>query len=78
MRDNVTIKALISYIRTGADVAMREFANTSPLDSNAIGLIMVRVRAYTELKDMLEMILTRGKLAENELRSEDMDFESNG
>lgn len=74
MRDNPTIKALIAFLRSDAELAMAELAETSPLDSNAVGLISSRVRAYTGVKRMIETILTRGKIAEAEIRQQDSQF----
>lgn len=75
MRDNTTIKALIAAIRADADAAMLELADTSPVDAKAIAALLVRVKAYTSLKRMIEMILTRGKIAEGEIRMEDQRFD---
>lgn len=74
MRDNATIKALLAAIRADADLAMAELAETSPYDKRAVGLIASRVGAYTRVKRYLEVILTRGKLAEAEIRAQDTQF----
>lgn len=76
MRDNATIKAFIAYVRVDAELAMAELAETSPLDSKAVSMIATRVRAYTSLKRLLETILTRGKMAEEEIRQQDTQFGS--
>lgn len=76
MRDNPTIKAFIAAIRANADLAMLELADTSPVDTKAVSALMVRVRAYVEIKRMIEMILQRGKNAEHEIRMEDQRFDA--
>lgn len=76
MRDNPTIKALIAFLRADAELAMAELAETSPLDSNAIASIAARVKSYTSVKRIIETILTRGKIAEHEIRQQDAQFGS--
>lgn len=71
---NRTIMALMKAVRADADLAMAELMDTSPLDSLAIGLISSRVRAYGWIKRTLETILTRGKIAEAEIRSQDTQY----
>lgn len=71
MRDNATIKAFIAFIRSDAESAMIELTEISPLNSKAVAAHMVRVRAYASLKRMIETILTRGKIAEQEIRQSD-------
>lgn len=74
MRDNATIRALTAAIRADAELAMAELADTSPVDAKAVSLIATRVRAYTSLKRYIETILTRGKIAEQDIRMQDGNF----
>lgn len=76
MRDNPTIRALMAAVRADADLAMAELSETSPYDKRAMGQIAARVGAYMRLKRYLEAILTRGKLAEAEIRQQDAQFGS--
>lgn len=70
MRENATIRALSAAIRADADLAMSELTSVSPLQSIEVAAIMVRVGTYTSLKRYLEMILLRGKHAEESIRVE--------
>jgi hypothetical protein len=74
MRDNPTIRALTAAIRADAELAMAELAEISPVDTKAISLIAIRVKAYTSLKRYIEAILTRGKIAEQDIRMQDGQF----
>lgn len=74
MRDNATIRALLAAIRADADLAMAELSEASPYDKRVMGQIAARVGAYSRLKRYLETILTRGKLAEAEIRQQDTQF----
>lgn len=74
MRDNATIKALIAAIRADAELAMAELSEASPYDKRLMGQIAARVGAYTRLKRYLETILTRGKLAEADVRQQDTQY----
>jgi len=72
MSDNPTVKALLAAFRADADLAMLEMADTSPADQKAMALISVRVGVYVRAKRILEAVLTRGRLAESDLRAQDV------
>lgn len=74
MRDNATIRAFVAAIRADAELAMAELADVSPVDTKAVAALMVRIKAYTVLKRMIEIILTRGKVAEADIRMQDEQF----
>lgn len=71
---NRTVVALMRAVKAEAELAMADLADTSPLDTQAIGLISSRVRSYTWIKRTLETILTRGKIAEAEIRAQDTQY----
>lgn len=73
-RDSPVFRAFLGYLRADAELAMSELSETSPLDSKAIGLLSSRVRAYATVKRMIETILTRGKIAEAEIRQQDTQY----
>lgn len=71
MSGNRTIMALLRAVKADADAAMSELGDTSPLDTKAIALLSVRVGVYIKIKRYLETILTRGRIAEAEIRAQD-------
>lgn len=71
MRDNPTIKAFIAALRADAELAMREFSTVSPLDAKTVAAQQVRVGAYELVKRMIETIITRGQIAEHDIRMQD-------
>jgi hypothetical protein len=70
LQNNRTIKALMKAFKSDADAALAELADTSPVDAKAIALLSVRVSAYIRVKRFLEQILTRGRIAEADIRSD--------
>lgn len=74
LQSNATIRAFTAAIRANADVAMLELADMSPLDTAAVSAAMVKIKAYVELKRMIEFILNRGRNAEAEIKMEDQHF----
>jgi hypothetical protein len=73
-RDNPTLRAFLAAIRADMELAVAELADVSPLDGKAIGALQVRIGSYTHLKRIIETILTRGKLAEEQIRQQDAQF----
>lgn len=71
LRDNVTIKALMAAAKRGFDVAIDEIIDLSPLDAPEIGRCIVNIKTFVYMKRALEDVLTRGKRAEDQIRSED-------
>jgi hypothetical protein len=71
LRDNETIKAIMAAIRADADRAMDEISDISPGDTVAISQHLVKIRSFVYLRRTLETILTRGRIAEQEIRAQD-------
>lgn len=74
LRDNVTIMAFRAAIRADAELAMAELADASPYDKKLVSQIAVRVGAHSRLERYISIILTRGKLAEAQIRQQDAQF----
>lgn len=74
MRDNATIRALLTAVWADADLAMRELVEASPYDKKAMGQIAARVGAHVLLQRYLKTIGARGKLAEMNIRQQDTQF----
>lgn len=71
LRDNPTIRALMTAIRTDADQAMETLAETSPEDRLSITLLLVKIRTLVYVRRALDDVLRRGQAAEQALRAED-------
>lgn len=74
MRDNATIRALLAAVWADADLAMVELSETSPGDQKAVGLIAARVGANVRIQRYLKAIISRGQIAEAEIRQQDTQF----
>jgi len=71
MRDNITIRLLLTALDADSRRAMEELAETSPLDSNAVAFLLVRVRAFVYIRRILDDILRRGQVARQSIEAED-------
>lgn len=70
MRDSPTIRYLLRRITTDADNAMEELAEISPLNSEAISALLVRIRAYVYIRRSLLEIKQRAEVAAQSVEQE--------
>lgn len=75
MRDNPTIRALLTAVWADADLAMRELADASPYDKRVMGQIAARVGAHVLIRKYLKAIAERGVVAEQQIRQQDAQFD---
>ena len=72
LRQGRPLHLLMEKLRTDADAAMKDFAEVNPADISAVIGLQARVFRFQYLFDTLNAILTRGQLAEEAVRGEDM------
>jgi hypothetical protein len=71
LRDNPTIRAIMTAIRADADQAMEDLAETSPNNTESISLHLVKIRTLVYVRRTLDGILKRGHVAEQAIRADD-------
>ena len=70
LRDNDTIKAIITAITNDADQAMEELSEISPLDAPAIAVLLVRIKTFTYIRRTLNAAINHGRVAAQHLQTE--------
>jgi hypothetical protein len=71
MRDNITIRLLLTALDADSRRAMEELAELSPLDSTAVAFCLVRVRSFVYIRRILDDIIRRGQVARQSIEAED-------
>jgi hypothetical protein len=71
LRDNPTIRKLMDAARQDAEQAMREVVQISPANVELVAFNQMKIRTLTYIKDVLDIIMRRGAIAEQEIRNED-------
>lgn len=76
LRDNPTINALMKAVWEDALQAMDELSETSPMNHEKVSLLLVRVKTQVYIRNTLNRIIQRGKIAEAAIRAEDQMHEA--
>jgi hypothetical protein len=71
LRDNLTIRKLMDAVRHDAEQAMRDIVSCSPANLEQVALHQMRIKTFTYIRDVLDTIMRRGEIAEQEIRNED-------
>lgn len=71
LRDSPTIRALMDAVRLDAEQAMDEIILISPADQEQIAFHQVKIRTFRYIRQVLDLILRRGAVAEQDIRLED-------
>ena len=71
LRDNLTIRKLMDAARQDAEQAMRDIVQISPANVELVAFNQMKIRTLTYIRDVLDIIMRRGAIAEQEIRNED-------
>jgi hypothetical protein len=71
LRDNLTIRKLMDAARQDAEQAMREVVQISPANVEQVAFCQMKIRTLTYIRDVLDIVMRRGAIAEQEIRNED-------
>jgi hypothetical protein len=72
------LRLFMDALKDDAMQAMEAMCDVSPLDSNQIAQLQVRMRTYMVAEKQYESILLRGAIAEQDLRNSDLEEYDNG
>lgn len=71
LRDSASLKALLSAVRADGEEAMKELAEVSPTNLDAVSSLLVKIRTLVYMRRVLDNILCQGAAAESSIRADD-------
>lgn len=71
LQNSAVIKTMMDAVRKDADQAMEDICDISPMDHAGMMLHLVKIRTLVYIRRTLNMVLQRGRVANQSIAAED-------